>query len=128
MKKLFLLFLIAGTILPSFTSIPSAEAGSSPEGVPRRPRNFSPEGRHRPRKKPRCKTHGKVTVCKCQDLVNVHLGSLVLLKVITDLIHQGIQCPPYLIHPLLLVGRHHIKEILTISFFIVILNPYNIIL
>ena len=51
MKKLFLLFLIAGTILPSFTSIPSAEAGSSPEGVPRRPRNFSPEGRHRPRKK-----------------------------------------------------------------------------
>ena len=63
MKKLFLLFLILGTILPSFTSIPSAEAGSSPEGVPRRPRNFSPEGRHRPRK-PRCKTHGKVTVCK----------------------------------------------------------------
>ena len=63
MKKLFLLFLIAGTILPSFTSIPSAEAGSSPEGIPRRPRNFSPEGRHRPRK-PRCKTHGKVTVCK----------------------------------------------------------------
>ena len=63
MKKLFLLFLIAGTILPSFTSIPSAEAGSSPEGVPRRPRNFSPEGRLRPRK-PRCKTDGKVTVCK----------------------------------------------------------------
>ena len=63
MKKLFLLFLIAGTILPSFTSIPSAEAGSSPEGIPRRPRNFSPEGRHRPRK-PRCKTHGKVVVCK----------------------------------------------------------------
>ena len=63
MKKLFLLFLILGTILPSFTSIPSAEAGSSPEGVPRRPRNFSPEGRHRPRK-PRCKTYGKVTVCK----------------------------------------------------------------
>ena len=63
MKKLFLLFLIAGTILPSFTSIPSAEAGSSPEGIPRRPRNFSPEGRHRPRK-PRCKTNGKVTVCK----------------------------------------------------------------
>ena len=63
MKKLFLSFLIEGTILPSFTSIPSAEAGSSPEGVPRRPRNFSPEGRHRPRK-PRCKTHGKVVVCK----------------------------------------------------------------
>ena len=58
------MFLIAGTILPSFTSVPSAEAGSSPEGVPRRPRNFLPEGRHRPRKKPRCKTHGKVTVCK----------------------------------------------------------------
>ena len=62
MKKLFLSFLIAGTILPSFTFIPSAEAGSSPEGVPRRPRNFSPEGRHRPRK-PRCKTNGKVVVC-----------------------------------------------------------------
>ena len=51
MKKLFLLFLIAGTILPSFTSIPSAEAGVSPEGIPKRPRNFSPEGRPRPRKK-----------------------------------------------------------------------------
>ena len=63
MKKLFLLFLIAGTILPSFTSIPSAEAGVSPEGVPRRPRNFSPEGRLRPRK-PRCKEHGGVVVCK----------------------------------------------------------------
>ena len=63
MKKLFLLFLITGTILPSFTSVPSVEAGVSPEGIPRRPRNFLPEGRHRPRK-PRCKTHGKVTVCK----------------------------------------------------------------
>ena len=63
MKKLFLLFLITGTMLPSFTSISSVEAGVSPEGVPRRQRNFSPEGRHRPRK-PRCKTNGKVTVCK----------------------------------------------------------------
>ena len=63
MKKLFLLFLIAGTILPSFTSIPSAEAGVSPEGIPKRPRNFSPEGRPRPRK-PRCKEQGGVVVCK----------------------------------------------------------------
>ena len=62
MKKLFLLFLITGTILPSFTSIPSAEAGFSPEGIPKRPRNFSPEGRPRPRK--RCKTDGKVVVCR----------------------------------------------------------------
>ena len=62
MKKLFLLFLITGTILPFFTSIPSVEAGSSPEGIPKRPRNFSPEGRPRPRK--RCKTDGKVVVCR----------------------------------------------------------------
>ena len=63
MKKLFLLFLITGTILPSFTSIPSAEAGSSPEGIPKKQRNFSPEGRPRPRK-PRCRKHGGVMVCK----------------------------------------------------------------
>ena len=47
-----------GTLLPF-----AAEAGFSPEGIPRGGRNFSPEGRHRPRK-PRCKTHGKVVVCK----------------------------------------------------------------
>ena len=57
MKKLLVMFLLLGTLLPS------AEAGVSPEGIPRRPRNFSPEGRHRPRK-PRCKTNGQVTVCK----------------------------------------------------------------
>ena len=57
MKKLLVLFLLLGSI------IPSVEAGVSPEGVPRRPRDFSPEGRPRPRK-PRCKTHGKVVVCK----------------------------------------------------------------
>ena len=57
MKKLLLTFLLLGTLLPS------AEAGVSPEGIPRRPRNFSPEGRHRPRK-PRCKEHGGVVVCK----------------------------------------------------------------
>ena len=57
MKKLLVLFLLLGSILPS------VEAGVSPEGIPKRPRNFSPEGRHRPRK-PRCKTHGKVVVCK----------------------------------------------------------------
>ena len=55
MKKLLLTFLILGSI------IPSVEAGVSPEGVPRRPRNFSPEGRPR---RPRCKTNGQVTVCK----------------------------------------------------------------
>ena len=57
MKKLLIAFLLIGSI------IPSVEAGVSPEGVPRRPRNFSPEGRLRPRK-PRCKTDGQVMVCK----------------------------------------------------------------
>ena len=62
MKKLLVLFLLLGSILPS-AILPSVEAGVSPEGIPRRPRNFSPEGRTRPRK-PRCKTDGKVTVCR----------------------------------------------------------------
>ena len=44
MKKLLVLFLLLGTLLPS------AEAGVSPEGI-RRPR-------------PRCRTHGQVVVCK----------------------------------------------------------------
>ena len=57
MKKLLLTFLILGSILPS------VEAGVSPEGIPRSPRNFFPEGRPRPRK-PRCKEHGKVVVCR----------------------------------------------------------------
>ena len=57
MKKLLVMFLLLGTLLPS------AEAGVSPEGIPRRPRNFSPEGRLRPRK-PRCKEQGGVVVCK----------------------------------------------------------------
>ena len=57
MKKLLLSFLILGSILPS------VEAGVSPEGIPRGSRNFFPEGQPRTRK-PRCKTHGKVTVCK----------------------------------------------------------------
>ena len=57
MKKLLVLFLLFGSILPS------VEAGVSPEGIPRGSRNAFPEGRPRTRK-PRCKTHGKVTVCK----------------------------------------------------------------
>ena len=57
MKNLLLTLLLLGSILPS------VEAGVSPEGIPKRPRNFSPEGRPRHRK-PRCKTHGKVVVCK----------------------------------------------------------------
>ena len=57
MKKLLIAFLLLGSI------IPSVEAGVSPEGIPKRPRNFSPEGRPRPRK-PRCKDNGKVVVCK----------------------------------------------------------------
>ena len=57
MKKLFVLFLILGSILPS------VEAGVSPEGIPRSPRNFFPEGRNRPRK-PRCRDNGKVVVCR----------------------------------------------------------------
>ena len=56
MKKLLVLFLLLGSILPS------VEAGVSPEGIPRRPRDHYPEGRHRPRK--RCKTDGKVVVCR----------------------------------------------------------------
>ena len=57
MKKLLLTLLLLGSILPS------VEAGVSPEGIPRRPRDHYPEGRHRPRK-PRCKDNGKVVVCK----------------------------------------------------------------
>ncbi len=57
MKNLLLTLLLLGSILPS------VEAGVSPEGIPRGSRNFFPEGRNRPRK-PRCKTDGKVTVCK----------------------------------------------------------------
>ena len=56
MKKLLLTLLLLGSILPS------VEAGVSPEGIPRGQRNFLPEGRHRPRK--RCKTDGKVVVCR----------------------------------------------------------------
>jgi hypothetical protein len=56
MKKLLLTLLLLGSILPS------VEAGVSPEGIPKRPRNFSPEGRLRPRK-PRCKDNGKIVVC-----------------------------------------------------------------
>ena len=56
MKKLLLTLLLLGSILPS------VEAGVSPEGIPKRPRNFSPEGRPRPRK--RCKEHGGVVACK----------------------------------------------------------------
>jgi len=57
MKKLLLTFLILGSI------IPSVEAGVSPEGIPRNSRNVFPEGRPRTRK-PRCKTDGKVVVCR----------------------------------------------------------------
>jgi len=56
-KKLLVLFLLFGSI------IPSVEAGVSPEGIPRRPRDHYPEGRPRPRK-PRCKTDGKIVVCR----------------------------------------------------------------
>ena len=57
MKKLLVLFLLLGSI------IPSVEAGVSPEGIPRMPRDHYPEGRPRTRK-PRCKEHGGVVVCK----------------------------------------------------------------
>ena len=43
MKKFLVLFLLLGTLLPS------AEAGVSPEGI---------------RRRPRCRTHGQVVVCK----------------------------------------------------------------
>ena len=42
MKKLLVMFLLLGTLLPS------AEAGVSPEGI---------------RRRPRCRTHGQVVVC-----------------------------------------------------------------
>ena len=58
MKKLLLTLLLLGSIIPSVEAF-----GVSPEGVPRRPRDHYPEGRPRPRK-PRCKEHGKVVVCK----------------------------------------------------------------
>ena len=57
MKKLLVVFLLLGSILPS------VEAGVSPEGIPRRPRNVFPEGQPRTRK-PRCKVDGKVVVCR----------------------------------------------------------------
>ena len=57
MKKLLVVFLLLGSILPS------VEAGVSPEGIPRGQRNFFPEGRNRPRK-PRCKVDGQIVVCK----------------------------------------------------------------
>ena len=58
MKKLLITFLLLGSI------IPSVEAGVSPEGV-MRPRDHFPEGRPRHRKpRYRCKTHGKVVVCR----------------------------------------------------------------
>ena len=44
MKKLLVLFLLLGNLLPS------AEAGVSPEGIRRR--------------RPRCRTHGQVVVCR----------------------------------------------------------------
>ena len=56
MNNLLLTLLLLGSILPS------VEAGVSPEGIPKGQRNFLPEGRHRPRK--RCKTDGKVVVCR----------------------------------------------------------------
>ena len=46
MKKLLVMFLLLGTLLPS------AEAGVSPEGI------------RSPRPRPRCRTHGQVVVCK----------------------------------------------------------------
>ena len=57
MKKLLLTLLLLGSILPS------VEAGVSPEGIPRGSRNVFPEGRPRARK-PRCREHGKVVVCR----------------------------------------------------------------
>ena len=60
MKKLLVLLLLLGSIIPS---VEYANAGVSPEGIPRNSRNFFPEGRPRTRK-PRCRSNGKVTVCR----------------------------------------------------------------
>ena len=51
MRKLLVMFLIIGTILPSFSFVPSVEAGVSPEGI-------------RKRRRPRCRTQGKVVICR----------------------------------------------------------------
>ena len=67
MKKLLVLFLLLGTLLPS------AEAGVSPEGIRRK--RCKTDGKvticrlPKPRKcgtrkRPRCRTHGQVVVCK----------------------------------------------------------------
>ncbi len=50
MKKVLVLFLTVGAIIPSI-SVLSVEAGVSPEGIHRR-------------RKPKCKVHGEVVVCK----------------------------------------------------------------
>ena len=50
MKKVLTLLLVVGAIIPSISPL-SAEAGVSPEGVHRR-------------RRPRCKVHGGVVVCK----------------------------------------------------------------
>ena len=50
MKKVLTLLLIVGAIVPSISPL-SVEAGVSPEGVHRR-------------RRPRCKVHGEVVVCK----------------------------------------------------------------
>jgi len=55
-KKVFSTFLLIGLLFPTIT-----EAGVSPEGKFKKPRNFSPEGK--PRKK-RCKGSGGVVVCR----------------------------------------------------------------
>ena len=56
MKKLFSAFLLIGLLFPTIT-----EAGVSPEGKLKKPRNFFPEGKLR---KKRCKGSGGVTVCR----------------------------------------------------------------
>ena len=51
MRKLLVMFLILGTVLPSSVFVPSVEAGVSPEGINRR-------------RRPRCRKQGNVVVCK----------------------------------------------------------------
>ena len=101
----------------------------SPEGIPRRPRDHYPEGRPRPRK-PRCKKHGKVVVCKMPRIPRKKCT--IRRPCVPPGYYRPIPprdpMPTLPSPPFVIGGQYHIKGILTISFFIVIINPYNIIL
>ena len=67
MKKLLVMFLLLGTLLPS------AEAGVSPEGI---------------RRRPRCRTHGQVVVCKMPRRKRCTIKDLAFHQAIIVQVHQ----------------------------------------